>query len=181
MKKFIIILTLAISIFTLSACEDVPDPDPEPRTFTSSIENGDTITQYVGADSIDLEGVEVLDHEGDNITDSVTFEGTYDLNTVGVYDVTLVFTDDTDETYSVWITLDIEPETCEVNPDLEGCPVPVTDFALAAESEAVDTVLIDGWIRVYFDITPAKYIEGIITEKGIIKAHNMSIKKILET
>jgi methylthioribose-1-phosphate isomerase len=32
-----------------------------------------------------------------------------------------------------------------------------------------------------FDITPAKYIEGIITEKGIIKAHNMSIKKILET
>lgn len=155
MKKIIIILTLAISIFTLSACEDVTEPDPEPRTFTSSIENGDTITQYVGADSIDLEGVEVLDHEGDNITASVTYEGTYDLNTVGVYDVTLVFTDDTDETYTVWITLDIEPETCEINPDLEGCPVPVTDFALAAESDAVDTVLIDGWIRVYFDITPA--------------------------
>jgi S-methyl-5-thioribose-1-phosphate isomerase len=32
-----------------------------------------------------------------------------------------------------------------------------------------------------FDVTPAKYIKGIITEKGIIKAHNMSIKKVLES
>jgi len=31
-----------------------------------------------------------------------------------------------------------------------------------------------------FDVTPAKYITGIITERGIIKAHNMSIKKIFE-
>ncbi len=31
-----------------------------------------------------------------------------------------------------------------------------------------------------FDVTPAKYISGIITEKGIIKAHSMSVKKLLE-
>jgi S-methyl-5-thioribose-1-phosphate isomerase len=31
-----------------------------------------------------------------------------------------------------------------------------------------------------FDVTPAKYITGIITEKGIIKAHSMSVKKLLE-
>ena len=31
-----------------------------------------------------------------------------------------------------------------------------------------------------FDVTPAKYITGIITEKGIIKAHNMSVKKLME-
>jgi len=31
-----------------------------------------------------------------------------------------------------------------------------------------------------FDVTPAKYITGIITEKGIIKAHSMSIKKLFE-
>ncbi len=29
-----------------------------------------------------------------------------------------------------------------------------------------------------FDVTPAKYITGIITEKGIIKAHHQSIKKL---
>jgi len=31
-----------------------------------------------------------------------------------------------------------------------------------------------------FDITPAKYITGIITEKGIIKAHYNAIKRLLE-
>ena len=31
-----------------------------------------------------------------------------------------------------------------------------------------------------FDVTPAKYITGIITEKGIIKAHSMSVKKLME-
>ena len=29
-----------------------------------------------------------------------------------------------------------------------------------------------------FDVTPAKYITGIITEKGVIKAHHASIKKL---
>ena len=29
-----------------------------------------------------------------------------------------------------------------------------------------------------FDVTPAKYITGLITEKGIIKAHHQSIKKL---
>lgn len=31
-----------------------------------------------------------------------------------------------------------------------------------------------------FDVTPAKYITGIITEKGIIKADSLSVQKILE-
>jgi len=31
-----------------------------------------------------------------------------------------------------------------------------------------------------FDVTPAKYITGIITEKGIVKAHHASIKKLFE-
>jgi S-methyl-5-thioribose-1-phosphate isomerase len=31
-----------------------------------------------------------------------------------------------------------------------------------------------------FDVTPSKYITGIITEKGIVKAHHQSIKKIME-
>jgi len=31
-----------------------------------------------------------------------------------------------------------------------------------------------------FDVTPAKYVTGIITEKGIIKAHSMSVKKLME-
>jgi len=31
-----------------------------------------------------------------------------------------------------------------------------------------------------FDVTPAKYITGIITEKGIIKAHHRAIRKLLE-
>ncbi len=30
-----------------------------------------------------------------------------------------------------------------------------------------------------FDVTPAKYITGIITEKGIIKAHPQSVKKVM--
>jgi len=35
-------------------------------------------------------------------------------------------------------------------------------------------------LNLSFDVTPAKYITGIITEKGIIKAHSMSIKKLFE-
>ncbi len=31
-----------------------------------------------------------------------------------------------------------------------------------------------------FDVTPSKYITGIITEKGIVKAHHASIKKLFE-
>jgi S-methyl-5-thioribose-1-phosphate isomerase len=31
-----------------------------------------------------------------------------------------------------------------------------------------------------FDVTPAKYITGIITEKGLVKAHHASIKKLIE-
>ncbi len=31
-----------------------------------------------------------------------------------------------------------------------------------------------------FDVTPAKYITGIITEKGIVKAHHQSIKNLLK-
>jgi methylthioribose-1-phosphate isomerase len=31
-----------------------------------------------------------------------------------------------------------------------------------------------------FDVTPAKYITGIITEKGVVKAHHASIKKLLD-
>ncbi len=33
-------------------------------------------------------------------------------------------------------------------------------------------------LNLAFDVTPAKYITGIITEKGIIKAHHQSIKKL---
>ena len=32
-----------------------------------------------------------------------------------------------------------------------------------------------------FDVTPAKYISGIITEKGIVKAHQRSIEKLIQT
>ena len=35
-------------------------------------------------------------------------------------------------------------------------------------------------LNLAFDVTPAEYIEGIITEKGIIKAHHLSIKKLIE-
>ncbi len=35
-------------------------------------------------------------------------------------------------------------------------------------------------LNLAFDVTPAKYITGIITEKGIVKAHHQSIKKILQ-
>ena len=35
-------------------------------------------------------------------------------------------------------------------------------------------------LNISFDVTPAKYITGIITEKGIIKAHSMSVKKLME-
>lgn len=35
-------------------------------------------------------------------------------------------------------------------------------------------------LNLAFDVTPAKYITGIITEKGIIKAHHQSIKKLME-
>ncbi|NQU33621.1 MAG: S-methyl-5-thioribose-1-phosphate isomerase [Bacteroidetes bacterium] len=35
-------------------------------------------------------------------------------------------------------------------------------------------------LNLAFDVTPAKYITGIITEKGIVKAHHQSIKKLLE-
>ena len=35
-------------------------------------------------------------------------------------------------------------------------------------------------LNLAFDVTPAKYITGIITEKGIVKAHHQSIKKIME-
>jgi methylthioribose-1-phosphate isomerase len=31
-----------------------------------------------------------------------------------------------------------------------------------------------------FDVTPSKYITGIITEKGIIKAHHRAIAKLME-
>ncbi len=31
-----------------------------------------------------------------------------------------------------------------------------------------------------FDVTPAKYITGIITEKGIVKAHHQSITSLLK-
>ncbi len=34
-------------------------------------------------------------------------------------------------------------------------------------------------LNLAFDVTPAKYITGIITEKGIIKAHHNSIKKLM--
>ena len=32
-----------------------------------------------------------------------------------------------------------------------------------------------------FDVTPAKYIKGIITEKGIIKANKEEIAKIINS
>lgn len=35
-------------------------------------------------------------------------------------------------------------------------------------------------LNLAFDVTPAKYINGIITEKGIVKAHHQSIKKIMQ-
>ncbi len=35
-------------------------------------------------------------------------------------------------------------------------------------------------LNLAFDVTPAKYITGIITEKGIVKAHHQSIKKLME-
>lgn len=35
-------------------------------------------------------------------------------------------------------------------------------------------------LNLAFDVTPAKYITGIITEKGIVKAHHHSIKKLME-
>ena len=35
-------------------------------------------------------------------------------------------------------------------------------------------------LNLAFDITPAKYIDGIITEKGIVKAHHQSIKKLMQ-
>ena len=35
-------------------------------------------------------------------------------------------------------------------------------------------------LNLAFDVTPSKYVTGIITEKGIVKAHHQSIKKLME-
>jgi|TARA_Y100000385_G_scaffold210262_1_gene218122 S-methyl-5-thioribose-1-phosphate isomerase len=35
-------------------------------------------------------------------------------------------------------------------------------------------------LNLAFDVTPAKYVTGIITEKGIVKAHHQSIKTVMD-
>jgi hypothetical protein len=59
----------------------------------SGIQANDTITVIEGATEIPLDGITATDAQDGDLTSSLTVVGTYDLNTVGTYNLTLSVTD----------------------------------------------------------------------------------------
>ena len=152
MKKLLLAVSIGFFVLGLTACQDDP---PIEREITTNITNGHTITQYVEETTIDLAGISFTDRDGNDLSDDIVVSGTYDLNAVGLYELTLSVTDEFDTYLAITVFLEIIGKTCETHPDMEGCPVPVTGFALSVESDVVDTILLGNFIKVNWVFTPS--------------------------
>jgi glycosidase len=144
-------LLVLLTATTLVACTD----DADPTIITSNVQNGDTLTQTVGRATVDLSDISITTDDGTDITSSVVINGTYDLNTIGLYDIELVATASDGTTFELDLFLEIIAATCETDPDLEGCPVALEGFSIHPDSDAVDTILIGEFIKVHFVFSPS--------------------------
>lgn len=130
MKKLTLFLVAIIFVFTLSACggnddggvtcnegyvQQGEDCVPIQSNDQDPVISAEDVDVTVG-DTVDLlDGVTATDPQDGDLSSSVTFTGTYDLNTPGEYDITYSVTDSDNNTATLMITLTVLTVT--------GCPI----------------------------------------------------------
>jgi glycosidase len=149
MKKVSGILLSFLFVILLASCKDLK---AQP-TLEVNIDNGYTITQYVGDETIDLSGIQFTDTLGQNYNDQIQINGFYDLSSIGFYDVTLTVSID-DDSISRDVYLKVVEKTCDDFPNLPQCPVLIDDFYLTDDTQQIDTIFVGDFIKVHWTIVP---------------------------
>ncbi|QMS84218.1 alpha-amylase family glycosyl hydrolase [Candidatus Xianfuyuplasma coldseepsis] len=149
MKKLVIILSFTLLIIGLSACTEEPD-----YSIFVNLEDGHTIEQYVGEESIQLEDITVTDADDNVLEATLSWEGTYDLQVVGSYALTLSIVVDENRQTSRQMTLNVIPETCEMNPNQEQCVIPVAGVSYRASTLSMSSIYIGDFVLLQWDVTP---------------------------
>jgi glycosidase len=148
MRKIKIILLLLISIFTLVGCKE----DERPISF--SVTNGESLTQFVGEETIILDSITVYDFDGMNLTPFIEVSGSYDLYSVGVYEITLTVEDNYQIEATVSIILNIVELTCEMDNTQDKCQIHVSEINFKPETNLVTTIFVGDFIKLKWDILP---------------------------
>gem|GEM_PF-1639247 len=114
-----------------------------------------TLTAYVGDESVNFDEVVVKDETGEILTADISLNGTYDLNHVGFYEATLTIVVGDDRIKEVPVYIQVLEKTCDLFPEMPQCPVYVAGFSLDEQSQAVDTIFVGDFIKVNWIITPS--------------------------
>ena len=149
MKKIYLILLALTLVITLSACDNT-----DSRENTWNINDGYSIDQYIGDTLIDLSYVIALDNDSNDITSFIEIEGSYNLNTIGVYNLTLFVYDDVGTYSSVDIILNILELTCEMDDTQDKCLINVESISFTSTSLLLDSVYVGDFINLDWSILP---------------------------
>ena len=149
MKKIYLILLALTLVITLSACDNT-----DSRENTWNINDGYSIDQYIGDTLIDLSYVIALDDDSNDITSFIEIEGSYNLNTIGVYNLTLFVYDDVGTYSSVDIILNILELTCEMDDTQDKCLINVESISFTSTSLLLDSVYVGDFINLDWSILP---------------------------
>ncbi|KFZ26936.1 MAG: Alpha-amylase precursor [Candidatus Izimaplasma bacterium HR2] len=149
MKKIYLILLALTLVITLSACDNT-----DSRENTWNINDGYSIDQYVGDTLIDLSYVIALDDDSNDITSFIEIEGSYNLSSIGVYNLTLFVYDDVGTYSSVDIILNILELTCEMDDTQDKCLINVESISFTSTSLLLDSVYVGDFINLDWSILP---------------------------
>lgn len=148
MKKWFLIFLLFTISFTLISC------DKQQSIITINIEDGYNVTQYTGETTLHLNDVSATDQDGMDLSPFFIIDGTYDLNTVGEYPLTLTVSDNYGTTLTINFTLNILEKTCDIDPTQEGCTVQISGIEFTSATNEIDTVFVDEFIKLSWQVIP---------------------------
>ncbi len=114
MRKILLIAVTMVFAIVFVGCST----DTTPPTIAGIVENG-TLEVKLNASGISLEGISAVDKDGNAVDVKIT--GSYDLTTIGEYDIVLSATDDSGFKVSLNVILVVLALTCEEDPTQDIC------------------------------------------------------------
>ncbi|MBU1020060.1 MAG: Ig-like domain-containing protein, partial [Firmicutes bacterium] len=157
MKKVISGFLLFIIMFTLASC------NKNNRIITFNVDDDTVFDVTIGALSFDLSPITAFDQDGNDLSELIQIDGSYDLNTVGMYSVVVFVFDDYQTKGELKIIINVIELTCEEDSLQDKCIIPVSSIEFTEESNLLTEVFIDEFIKLKWTILPSDATNQDIT------------------
>lgn len=157
MKKLITGFLLLLLLFTLTSCNKTN------RVITFNYPDDTIFDVKIGTDSFDFSVISAFDEDGNDLSQLIEIDGTYDLNTVGTYPVVLFVFDDQQTKGELNIIINVVELSCEEDNTQDKCSTLVSSISFAEESNSLTEVFIDEFIKLKWEILPTDATNQDIT------------------